>query len=128
MLGGAQSHTSCSLDKCPNHLDHQHYWLLLALTLHYELIDQIQDLDLYATAICSQLHLTYLHICSKHLSDDIAVLYGIVVFGATPKDHLTTLREVFKMFTTAGLKLKPSKCDFFKISITYLGDVVSKIE
>ena len=34
VLGGAQTHTSCNLGKHPNHLDHQHYWLLLVLALH----------------------------------------------------------------------------------------------
>ena len=38
-----------------------------------------------------------------------------------PKDHLVQLRAVFKKLKEAGLKLKSSKCAFFKKSPTYLG-------
>ena len=33
----------------------------------------------------------------------------------------TQLRPVFKKPKEAGLKLKPSKCEFFKKSLTYFG-------
>ena len=36
------------------------------------------------------------------------------------------LRGVFKKLSAAGLKLKPSKCEFFQSQITYLGHIVSK--
>ena len=55
----------------------------------------------------------------------IIYLDDVVVFSATPKDHLNRLRAVFERLRQAGLKLKPSKCEFFKDSITYLGHVVS---
>ena len=35
------------------------------------------------------------------------------------------LEAVFQKISKAGLKLKPSKCEFFKSEITYLGHVVS---
>ena len=38
-----------------------------------------------------------------------------------PKHHLVQLRAVFEKIKEAGLKLKPSKCEFFKKSLTYLG-------
>ena len=38
-----------------------------------------------------------------------------------PKDHLVQLRAVFQKRKEAGLKLKPSKCEYFKKSLTYLG-------
>ena len=33
---------------------------------------------------------------------------------------------MFEKLATAGLKLKPSKCEFFKLQIAYLGHIVSK--
>ena len=50
----------------------------------------------------------------------------IIVFLKTPKEHIVRLRGVFKKLSAAGLRLKPSKCEFFKSKITYLGHIVSK--
>ena len=36
------------------------------------------------------------------------------------------LRGVFEKLSAAGLRLKPSKCEFFKSRVTYLGHIVSK--
>ena len=36
------------------------------------------------------------------------------------------LKAVFDKLKQAGLKLKPSKCEFFRQELTYLGHVVSK--
>ena len=35
-------------------------------------------------------------------------------FLKTPKEHITRLWAVFEKLAEAGLKLKPSKCEFFK--------------
>ena len=43
-----------------------------------------------------------------------------------PKDHLVPLRAVLKKLKEVGLKLKPSKCDFLKNSLTYLGHRISE--
>ena len=43
-----------------------------------------------------------------------------------PKDHLVQLRVVFEKLKEAGLKLKPSKCEFLKKSLTYLGHRISE--
>ena len=53
-------------------------------------------------------------------------LNDIIVFSKMPKDHLVELRAVFKKLTEAGLKLKPSKCEFFKKSLPYLGHRISE--
>ena len=45
----------------------------------------------------------------------------MIVFSKMPKEHLAQLKAVFEKLKEAGLKLKPSKCDFFKKSLTYLG-------
>ena len=43
----------------------------------------------------------------------------------TSKEQITRLRAVFETLAEAGLKLKPSKCKFFKRQIAYLGHIVS---
>ena len=60
-----------------------------------------------------------------HLSWCIIYLNNIIVFSKTPEEHLRRLRGVFEKLARAGLKLKPSKCKFFKSKITYLGHIVS---
>ena len=47
------------------------------------------------------------------------------MFSDNPKDHIVRLEAVFKKLASAGLKLKPSKCFFFKEEIDYLGHLVS---
>ena len=61
-----------------------------------------------------------------HLNWCIIYLDDIIVFSKTPKEHLRRLHGVFRKLREAGLKLKPSKCEFFKDRIAYLGHVVSK--
>ena len=60
-----------------------------------------------------------------HLSWCIIYLDDIIVFSDSPGEHLCRLRGVFAKLEKAGLKLKPSKCEFFKTRITYLGHIVS---
>ena len=61
-------------------------------------------------------HLQY---CIIHLDD-------IIVFSKTPQEHLVKLWAIFKKLKKAEFKLKPSKCEFCKQELTYLGHVVSK--
>ena len=61
-----------------------------------------------------------------HLNWFIIYLDDIIVFSRTPEEHIHRLRAVFEKLKAAGLKLKPSKCDFFKKEINYLGHVVSE--
>ena len=61
-----------------------------------------------------------------HLKWCIIYLDDIIVFSETPEEHIERLRGVFKKFSAAGLRLKLSKCEFFKSRITYLGHIVSK--
>ena len=51
---------------------------------------------------------------------------GIIVFSKTPEEHIQRLRGVFEKLSAAGLQLKPSRCEFFKLQIAYLGHIVSK--
>ena len=48
-----------------------------------------------------------------------------VIFSRTYEQHLERLETVFACLNSVGLKLKPSKCNFFQHTITYLGYVVS---
>ena len=61
-----------------------------------------------------------------HLQCCIIYLDDIIIFSKAPKEQITRLRAVFEKLAKAGLKLKPSKCDFFKRWIAYLGHIVSK--
>ena len=61
-----------------------------------------------------------------HLNWCIIYLDDIIVFSKTPEDHIQRLGGVFKKLSTAGLQLKPRKCEFFKFHITYLEHIVLK--
>ena len=60
-----------------------------------------------------------------HLSCYIIYLDDIIVFSKTLEEHLKRLQGVFEKLVKAGLKLKPSKYEFFKSKIAYLGHIVS---
>ena len=60
-----------------------------------------------------------------HLTWCIIYLDDIIIFSKNPDDHITRLEGVFEKLAEAGLKLKPSKCEFFKARLKYLGHVVS---
>ena len=61
-----------------------------------------------------------------HLEWCIIYLDDIIIFSKNPDNHLTRLRGVFEWLAKAGLKLKPSKCKFFKSNLKYLGHIVSR--
>ena len=61
-----------------------------------------------------------------HLNWCIIYLDDIIIYSKTPEEHVERLEAVFKKLSAAGLKLKPSKCKFFKSEITYLGHIVSE--
>ena len=48
-----------------------------------------------------------------HLNWCIIYLDDIIVFSKTPEEHIERLHGVFAKLAFAGLKLKPSKCEFF---------------
>ena len=64
--------------------------------------------------------------CLGELNLSFAMVYldDVFVYSEMPEDHLTLLQPIFDHFTHHGLKLKPSKCHFFK-EITYLGHEIS---
>ena len=63
-----------------------------------------------------ELNLTY---CLIYLDD-------VIVFSDMPEEHLRRMRVVFYHLREHGLKLKPSKCEVFKLEINYLAHHVSQ--
>ena len=62
------------------------------------------------------MNLTY---CLIYLDD-------VIIFSQTEEEHLERMRVVFDCLHEHGLKLKPSKCDVFKMEINYLAHHMSK--
>ena len=60
-----------------------------------------------------------------HLNWCIIYLDDIIIFSKDPDDYIKRLEGVFEKLAPAGLKLKPSKCEFFKAKLKYLGHIVS---
>ena len=52
-------------------------------------------------------------------------LDDIIVFGRSFQEHNRRLQEVFKKLRTAGLKMKPQKCQFLRKELRYLCHIVS---
>ena len=50
----------------------------------------------------------------------------IIVAGSSIEQCLQRLDHVFERLQAAGLKLKPSKCSFFRKNVTFLGHVVTE--
>lgn len=55
----------------------------------------------------------------------LCYLDDIIVFSKTFEDYLVNLELVFKALLKANLKLKPSKCEFLKQTIRFLGHVIT---
>ena len=51
----------------------------------------------------------------------MAYLDDIIIFSRTPEEHLKHIEIIFQKLKVAGLKLKESKCDFFKSENPLLG-------
>ena len=52
-------------------------------------------------------------------------LDDIIISSDTEEEHLAHIEEIFKRLEAADLKMKISKCDFFKKHIHYLGHLIS---
>ena len=64
--------------------------------------------------------------CLGELNFMYALIYldNVIVYSKTEEEHLVRLRAVLERFMEHGLKLKPSKCNFFRTEISYLGHKV----
>ena len=69
-----------------------------------------------------------MELCLGELHLDWCIIYldDIIIFSKEPDEHITRLEGIFEKLAKAGLKLKPSKCEFFHSSLKYLGHIVSK--
>ena len=76
----------------------------------------------HTTAYFQQLISIVLQDCSCFA---MAYLYDIIIFSQNEQEHLKHIEIIFKKLKKAGLKLKESKCDFFKKEIHYLGHLIS---
>ena len=61
----------------------------------------------------------------KGLKFTMTYLDDIIIFSQDELQHLEHLEIVFSCLREAGLKMKRSKCDFFKSEIHYLGHLIS---
>ena len=61
-----------------------------------------------------------------NLTYALIYLDDVIIFSKTEEEHLIRLWAVSERFLEHGLKLKPSKCQFFHTEITYLGHKVSQ--
>ena len=53
-------------------------------------------------------------------------LDNIIVFSRTVEDHLKHLERVFAALQEVDLKIKASKCEFFKSHVCYLGFLIEE--
>ena len=56
----------------------------------------------------------------------IVYLDDVLVYSSNEQDHLKLLAKLFKKFSRAGILLNPSKCQFGRIELDYLGFTICK--
>ena len=61
-----------------------------------------------------------------NLRDCLIYLDDIIIFSSNFEEHLEKLQAVFQRLSNNNLKLKASKCEFFKSHVSYLGHIVSE--
>ena len=61
------------------------------------------------------------------LSPEICLAYidDVIIFSSDESSHLERLEAVLDRLTSAGLKLKPSKCSLLQRSVSFLGHIIS---
>ena len=69
-----------------------------------------------------------MEVCLSEENFESLVLYldDVLVFSRTIEEHIQRLDTVFTKLKAHGLKIKPSKCHFFRREVKYLGNVVSQ--
>jgi hypothetical protein len=56
----------------------------------------------------------------------ISYIYDILIMGNSFKEHLDLVTKVLQTLLNYNIKIKPSKCEFFKSQVEYLGHIVIK--
>ena len=66
--------------------------------------------------------------CLDKLQNQWCIIYldDVIIFAATQNEYLVRLHAVLSWLQSARLKLQPTKLSFFKVSVVYLGHVISK--
>ena len=62
----------------------------------------------------------------KGVKNVAVYLDDIILTGESDAEHLKTLEVVLNILCKAGLRLKPSKCEFVKSEVVYLGHKISQ--
>ena len=60
-----------------------------------------------------------------HWSHCLVYIDDVIVLGRTFQDHLSNIALVLQRLRSAGLKVKPGKCELLKRKVSYQGHVVS---
>ena len=61
-----------------------------------------------------------------HWERALVYIDDVLIYGKTFTQTLSNLKEVFQRLQDAGIKLKPSKCNLFQESVSFLGHVVGR--
>ena len=56
----------------------------------------------------------------------LVYLHDILIFSKCLKQQIERIKVIFNKIEQAGLKLAPSKCNFFLEKVSFLGHIVSK--
>ena len=56
----------------------------------------------------------------------VPFLDDCIIFSSTADEHIQRLREVLERFRSANLKKYPTKCEFFRTRVPFLGHIISK--
>ena len=55
----------------------------------------------------------------------VPYLDDCIILESNPDEHTSRLRDVLERFTKATLKINPTKCEFFRSKVHFLGHVLS---
>jgi RNase H-like domain found in reverse transcriptase/Reverse transcriptase (RNA-dependent DNA polymerase)/Integrase zinc binding domain/Retroviral aspartyl protease len=81
----------------------------------------------FGASVAPNSFMRMMSIAFSGVTPEKAFLYmdDIIVIGCSEKHHLKNLRSVFETCRKYNLKLNPSKCNFFRKEVTFLGHKVT---
>ena len=133
------------IDEILDHLGRAKYFTTLDLTSGFHQIELEEESKKYTAFSSTSGHYEFnrlpfglnispnsfqrmMIIALSGLPPECAFLYidDIIVVGCSVDHHISNLKNVFEKLRHYNLKLNPSKCNFFKSDVTYLGHHVSE--